>query len=109
MLVGIPLDDPDVTPADKLRYDACLVVDGSVRPEGDVGVQETSGGEYAVLKHEGPYARIGDAYARLYGQWLPTSGRELRAAPNLLISRNWPPDASPDSLPVELFLPLEER
>jgi len=35
-----------------------------------------NGGEYAVLRHKGPYAD--KAYLWLYAQWLPASGRQLR-------------------------------
>ena len=45
-MLGISHDDPDVTPADKLRYDACVVVGEQLQPEGDVGVQQVAGGEH---------------------------------------------------------------
>jgi AraC family transcriptional regulator len=106
-LVGIPLDDPDITPPERVRYDVGLVVDDSVTPEGDVGVQETSGGECAVVIHHGPPERIGETFERLYGEWLPASGRELRPAPNLIIVRNWLPSMTPETMSPEIFLPLK--
>jgi AraC family transcriptional regulator len=106
-LVGIPLDDPDITPPEKVRYDAGLVVDKNVTPDGDVGIQETIGGECAVAVHHGPPERIGETFARLYGEWLPASGRELRPAPNLIIVRNWLPSMTPETMSPEIFLPLK--
>ena len=106
-LVGIPLDDPDITPPERVRYDACLVVDGSVMPEGEVGIQETSGGECAVAVHNGPPAEIGETFARLYGEWLPASGRELRSSPNLIIVRNWLPSMTPETMSPEVYVPLK--
>lgn len=104
-VLGVVHDDPEVTPPDKVRYDACLVVDERVRPEGDVGVQ-TLAGEYAVTTHQGPYETLGDTYARLCGEWLPTSGRDLGAAPAVELYRNSPRDSRPDELLTDVYLPL---
>ena len=38
LMLGICHDDPDVTPADKIRYDCCITVDDRFQPEGEVGV-----------------------------------------------------------------------
>jgi AraC family transcriptional regulator len=100
-------DDPEVTPPDKVRYDACLVVDAPLKPEGDVGVQEISGGDYATATHQGPYEKLGETYARLCGEWLPGSGRELRSAPSLEIYRNSPMNTAPENLLTDVYLPLE--
>lgn len=105
--LGLCHDDPEVTPPDKLRYDACLVVDQSVQPEGEVGVQEIEGGDYAVSRHLGPYDRLGDTYARLCGEWLPASRRELRSAPPFEIYRNSPLNTTPENLITDIYLPLE--
>ena len=43
-MIGIVHDDPDVTPADKVRYDAALAVNRPVEPEGEFGVTEFPGG-----------------------------------------------------------------
>jgi AraC family transcriptional regulator len=37
-----------------------------------------AGGDYAVLRHKGPYADMGAAYRWLYATWLPASGRSIR-------------------------------
>jgi AraC family transcriptional regulator len=73
-ILGIVHDDPEVTPPEKIRYDACLAVDERAKPDGDIGIQEVGGGEFAVTKHLGPYEKLGDTYARLLGEWLPSSG-----------------------------------
>jgi AraC family transcriptional regulator len=108
-ILGVPLDDPEVTPPDKVRYDACIVVDDRIRPEGEVGVQQVGGGEYAVATHRGPYRAVGETFARLCGEWLPGSGRELRPAPPLLIPRNSPADPAPEGLLTDVCMPLEPR
>ena len=109
MALGISHDDPDVTPADKIRYDACISVDESFQPEGEVGVQGIEGGEYAVVTHRGPYEKLSETYAWICGKWLPGSGRELRPTPGFELYRNSPQDTAPEDLVTDIHLPLEPK
>jgi len=102
-------DDPEVTPPDKIRYDACIPVDASFQPEGEVGVQEIEGGDYAVVTHHGPYEKLSDSWAYLCGQWLPNSGRELRSSPGFEVYLNSPQETAPENLLTDLHLPLEPK
>jgi AraC family transcriptional regulator len=103
---GVVHDDPEVTPPEKLRYDAAVVVPASVAEDADIGIQEIPAGGYAVATHRGPYERLGDTYARVCGEWLPQSGRELRAAPALEFYRNMPQTTPPEDLITDIYLPL---
>jgi AraC family transcriptional regulator len=105
--IGIPHDDPAVTPSQKIRYDACVTVDAKFRADGEIGVQVVPGGDYAVLTHFGPYENLGDSYAKLLGQWLPRSGRRLRATPCLEIYFNSPENTEPEDLVTDIHAPLE--
>lgn len=104
--VSVYYDDPAVTPPDKLRADACITVGDAVQPDGDVGVQEIGGGDYAIARHVGPYDKLGDTYSQLCGSWLPASGRELRAAPPLEFYRNSPMNTPPEQLITDVCMPL---
>jgi AraC family transcriptional regulator len=108
-ILGIVHDDPEVTPAEKVRYDACLAVEGAVRPEGEVGVQEIVGGEFAVATHRGPYDRLADTYAMLLGRWLASSGREPGPAPGFEVYRNPPAETPPPELVTDIHIPLAGR
>ena len=44
-------------------------------------------GLFGIVRSEADSA-LGPAFDRLCGEWLPTSGRELRSAPPLLVCRN---------------------
>ncbi|MEZ5083849.1 MAG: GyrI-like domain-containing protein [Bacteroidales bacterium] len=79
--IGISHDDPNLTEAGKLRYDACIVVSKDVKPEGEVGVKTIEGGRYAIFMHKGPYAYFQKTYDYIYGIWLSESGEELRDIP----------------------------
>lgn len=105
-MIGIVHDDPEVTPPDKMRYDAAIPVADPVKPDKDIGVQYLNAGAYANGTHRGPYNRIGDTYARICGEWLPGSGRELSAAPALEFYRNSPMTAAPEDLITDIHLPI---
>ena len=106
-LLGLVHDDPDVTPPDRVRYDACLVVARPVRPDGDVGVQQLPGGDYAVTTHRGPYDALGNTYARLCGRWLPSIGREPGDAPAFEVYRNTPQRVAPAELLTDVNVPIK--
>jgi AraC family transcriptional regulator len=107
--IGVCHDDPAVTPPDKVRYDACITVGEGFRAEGEIGVQVIPGGEYAVITHFGPYERLGESYAKLLGQWLPRSGRDLRATPCFDIYLNSPENTEPEDLITDLCAPLQPK
>jgi AraC family transcriptional regulator len=107
--LGVVHDDPDVTAPERLRFDACLAVEAGVRAEGEVGLQEVFGGEFAVISHRGSYDLLGDAYARLFGQWLPASGREPRPSPCVEVYLNSPGRAAARDLLTDIYLPLSEE
>jgi AraC family transcriptional regulator len=105
--LGISHDDPEVTPADKLRYDACVVVDHSFKPTGEIGVQTIPEGDYAVTTHFGPYQNLNQTYARIMGQWLPRSGRELGNSSCFEIYLNDPNNTAPEDLLTDVHVPLK--
>jgi AraC family transcriptional regulator len=105
--IGICHDDPAVTSPDKIRYDACATVDAAFQPQGDIGVQIIPGGDYAVMTHFGPYEKLGESYARLLGQWLPRSHRNLAATPCLEMYLNSPENTGPEDLITDLCAPLK--
>lgn len=107
--VGVCHDDPEVTPPEKIRYDAALTVTRDVAPEGDIGVQEIGGGEYAVTVHQGPYENLPDAYAKLFGVWGPQSGREFASAPSLEFYLNDPEKTPPAERLTKICAKLEPR
>lgn len=109
LLLGICHDDPEVTPPERIRYDACVSVDDDFAPAGDIGVQVVPGGEYALTTHFGPYHKVGETYTKLLGQWLPRSGRELRSSPCFEVYLNDPQSTEPEDLLTDLYAPLEPR
>ncbi len=106
-MIGISYDDPEVTAADKLRYEACISVAQAVKPEGAVGVQTIAGGKYAVFLHQGPYDQLSETYRGIFGQWLPASGTALRDSPCLEIYLNDPQRTKPENLKTDICIPIQ--
>lgn len=104
--IGICHDDPEVTPGGRVRYDACVSVDETFSPMGEIGAQVIAGGEYAMTTHFGPYNKLGGTYARLLGQWLPRSGRQLRSCPCFEVYLNDPQGTDPKDLLTDIYAPL---
>ncbi len=80
-VVGMPLDDPEITEKGKCRYRACLTVGPQARPEGEVSIVETRPGAYAVAGFRGGPEIFARAYDYMYGEWLPGSGYRPDDAP----------------------------
>lgn len=79
-LYGVCPDDPEVTPEEQLRFDACVIVKqnfelGSAE-RGAWGIATIPGGTYAVGLHVGPFYRLAETYLDVIGKWFPTSGYE---------------------------------
>lgn len=106
--IGLCYDDPDITPADKIRYDACITAEGDIEAEGEIGVQTIDGGLYAMTTHHGSYNNLNQTYAKLCGQWAPQNGYEIRSAPSLEIYLNSPEDTPEDELLTDVHIPIEK-
>ena len=85
VFIGVPLDNPKVTPPEKLRYDACATVDEQYVPTKPVRVRTLAGGDYVVARNC-PLWALAQGYQKLFGSWLPQSGRQARKAPSLLVA-----------------------
>lgn len=109
--VGISHDDPEMVPPERLRYDACLAAgpDFQLPPadaHGWLFLRDLPAGAYAVTVHRGPYHLLGDAYTRLYCDWLPWSGREPADVPAVEVYLNTPGEVAQEDLLTEIRLPL---
>jgi AraC family transcriptional regulator len=80
-VLGVSLDDPDVTPKDKCRYYASVAVNDRAEADGRVGLMTLRAGKYAVARFAGGADVFKKAYAFMYGEWLPKSGWQPDNAP----------------------------
>ena len=106
-MLAIYHDDPETTAEAELRSDAGIVVPDDVPlPQGLAEIRIPAG-RYASATHIGPYEGLGDAWARLMGEWLPRSGQRVGDGVSYEIYRNTPADTPKEKLRTELFVPLK--
>lgn len=106
-MTGVYLDDPDLVQEEKLRSFACVTAGEDVPVEAPLVRRTLAAGDYAVLRHQGPYANMGAAYRWLYGTWLPGSGRSIRDEVMFEAYLNNPRDVAPNALLTDICLPLQ--
>jgi AraC family transcriptional regulator len=78
---GISHDDPSIMAAEQCRYDACAEVAPDFIASGGAFKTVIPGGRYAVLPFNGNAEKVGEAWASLLRDWLPSSGLQLDARP----------------------------
>ena len=79
---GISHDDPSITAPEQCRYDACAEVAPDFVATGGALKTTIPGGKYAVLIFKGTVSKVGEAWATLLRDWLPSSGLQLDARPS---------------------------
>lgn len=106
-MFGIFYDDVASVPEAELRSRAAIVAAKPLPIEPPLEQAIIAGGDYAVLRHKGPYADMKAAYEWLYSAWLPRSEREPGDAPCLEEYLNSPRDTAPTELLSDIYLPLK--
>ena len=62
----------------------------------------------APKRSPGPYEQLGDAWARMLGEWLPSSGRRIsEAAPSYEVYLNNPMTTPKNELRTEIRIPVK--
>ena len=104
---GIYYDDPASKPKSELRSEACITAPLDIAPGPDMHRQVIAASTVARLVHKGPYADLDVAYAWLYHNWLPQSGREPGDAPCFEEYLNDPRSLPPQEWLTAVNLPLK--
>ncbi|WP_137791266.1 helix-turn-helix domain-containing protein [Bacillus sp. E(2018)] len=87
LFLGIPRNNPYITPPDKCRYDCHMTISETIA--GSISADDTSkfvGGKHVVYEFDEPvdYSErnlIIDCYSELYSYWLPRSGYKYLSNP----------------------------
>jgi len=99
-------DNPTVTPIDKCRYYASIVIDDGVKVNPPFASSEIPKGKYAVLYFKGQPEETIKAQLSIYSDWLPNSGFEPDNFPMLERYLN---DARVDAyIELEIHVKLKE-
>lgn len=81
IIFGIPQDNPETTPPESCRYDACIAVSNDmIIDEATIGLSEFSGGQYAVCKVKHTAEDVRKAWAEIY-QTIQNEGYQIDQKP----------------------------
>jgi AraC family transcriptional regulator len=95
-VLGVAQDNPNITPRDLTRYDACVEVDDDFRPSDEVNVQLVRGGRFACVRFHGTVAESRAAWVRFLTRTLPEAGLVPDLAPAIGDLRGEPDHRSGD-------------
>lgn len=105
--LGISHDNPDVTPHEKCRYDACITIPGGTAVEGDIGSKTLEAGQYAVYHCEIENMDFKTHWDRFAGQWLPSSGYQPADGPVFEIYHQTADQHPEGKMIVDLCMPVK--
>ncbi len=105
--IGIYHDDPNTTPKEQLRSDACITCAGTEGMDGEVKTGNIPAGEYAVYRHVGPYDKLKDSWDAMVNDWLPSSGKKYKEGTCFEMYMNDPETTPPEELITDIYLPVE--
>jgi AraC family transcriptional regulator len=107
---GLGYDDPDVTPAEQCRYDACMVIKDKTKVKPPVETKDFPGGAYVVTLHAGPFNEISSTYAKLFARVAsgPIEGKSwtLGDPPSLEKYLKDPRKTKPEDMLTEVWMPV---
>lgn len=106
VMIGVYWDNPEVTPPEKCRVDACLSIPQGTVPEAPIDIQTISGGPYTVCHCEIPSAGFQQAWEDTFA-WLVDSGHECDDRPCYERYYNNPSDDPEGKWIVDICIPLE--
>lgn len=107
-VMAVYWDNPEVTPAEKCRVDACVGVPAGTRPAEPLGLQTISGGPYLVCSFEITSEGFPQAWDESF-RWLMEQGYECADKPCYELYHN---DASTDPEAkwlVDICIPLLKK
>ncbi len=78
LLIGLPQDDPSVTPPDKQRFDVGVQVTEFRNPSGHIGCQTIAAGTFGVGRHYGSFDNLSETYQHVYDALVTTGQYRLR-------------------------------
>ncbi|MCC7117613.1 MAG: AraC family transcriptional regulator [Anaerolineales bacterium] len=78
LLIGIPQDDPSVTPLEKQRFDVCIQIPEFRNPSGHIGCQTIAAGLFGVGRHYGSFDNLVETYTYIYDSLVTTGTYRMR-------------------------------
>ncbi|MCX7923164.1 MAG: AraC family transcriptional regulator [Clostridia bacterium] len=100
-------DSPEITEEDKLRISVCLTVPEDTEVDGEIGKMTIPGGKYAIGHFELNEDQYQDAWASMYGKWLPESGYQPDDGACFEMYLNAPEEHPEKKHIVDIYVPIK--
>lgn len=107
VMLGVYWDNPEVTPPEKCRVDACVTVPEGTVPEAPVEIQTIVGGPHAVCHFEIRGDSFQNAWEEAFA-WLVNGGYECEDRPCYELYHNDPKDHPEGKCTFDICIPLKK-
>lgn len=105
--VGVAFDCPDITPEDKLRYNACITVPEGTQPEKEINVTDILEARCLTARYSGPQEGISKFYDELFNVALPENGFLPDDLPEYEIYLNDPKTDPEKKFVMDVYIPVK--
>jgi AraC family transcriptional regulator len=105
-LIGRPLDDLDITPMKKFRFDWCLTLPPGIKPDRDVDLDIIPANRFATIHCCGDIHKEDRAWKYLFYSWLPASDYEPTSDPSMEVYRRTPEELGWYTFDMDCCLPV---
>jgi DNA gyrase inhibitor GyrI len=105
-LIGMPLDDLDVTPMPHFRFDWCLVLPPGSYPDGEVSFSVIPANRFATVHCRGDIHKEDRACEYLFHSWLPDSSYQPGDEPTMDVYRRHPLEIGWETFDMDCCLPV---
>jgi AraC family transcriptional regulator len=109
IFLGIAQDAPGVTPPEKLRFDAAIVVPEAFAADRSIGHQVLGPDEFAITTHIGHYRTLSQAYGTIVRRVVRLKGYSLGGLPSIEIYRTTRVDANHEMNHTEIYIPVNRK
>jgi len=108
VVLGIYWDNPDVTPPERCRFDACISIPQGTATHGHIGIQTIQGGPYAVCHFETKSDGFKQAWEDTFA-WLVSSGCECDEKPCYKLYHNNAVEHPEGKWIFDICIPLKRK
>ncbi len=106
-LIGMSLDDPDITPLKKYRYDWCLVLPPGMQPASEISTGRIPANRFASLHCQGDLEKLNRAWQHLFHVWLPGSGYQPAQQPAQEVYRDYDYPGEGEPFDIDCRVPVK--
>lgn len=104
---GINWDDPEITPHEKVRYDACISIRDNTKIKKAFSTKTIVGGKYLCFLYKGDYQDLGFVYDHIFRNWIIRMEYSLREQPIFEQYVNNKETTPKEELLTEIFIPIK--